>query len=273
MTTREPSPQDWRDHPGKRLEDTASASLAQKLASIEAALDRGVYKPGPWAAFLRDANACPAERAAIAADVSQSFAFDNGAYTYWQNDRPYDFAGYLEWCRQWCRHPAFDWCVIPDLIDGTEAQNDQLVNDWPLPPYLSVPVWHLHESLQRLCLMATRFPRIALGSSGQWPNPGTDSWWMRIGEAMTALTVDGRPLCKLHGLRMLDPSIFTKLPLASADSTNAVRNGNLVGRFGMYPAPSVGARQAIIGDRIEAHQSAAVWDCRVLQPELFELVS
>lgn len=35
---------------------------------------------------------------------------------------------------------------------------------------------------------------------------------------------DGEPLCKLHGLRMLDPEVFTRLPLSSADSTNIGQN-------------------------------------------------
>jgi len=49
-----------------------SEPLTRTLASIEAALDQGVYRPGPWAAFLRDAESrSAAERAANAADVSR----------------------------------------------------------------------------------------------------------------------------------------------------------------------------------------------------------
>jgi hypothetical protein len=49
-----------------------SQPLTQKLADIEAALDQGVYRPGPWAAFLRDAESrSAAERAAVAGDVSR----------------------------------------------------------------------------------------------------------------------------------------------------------------------------------------------------------
>jgi hypothetical protein len=49
-----------------------SEALTRKLAEIEAALDRGVYRPGPWAALLREAASQPAaERAAIADDVSR----------------------------------------------------------------------------------------------------------------------------------------------------------------------------------------------------------
>lgn len=82
----------------------------------------------------------------------------------------------------------------------------------------------------------------------------------------------GRPICRLHGLRMLDPEIFTRLPFASADSTNAVRNSASPSRFGMYCPESVGARAAIIADRIEAFQSAAGWKPQE-QAELWSLSS
>src|SRR6185312_7590640 len=82
----------------------------------------------------------------------------------------------------------------------------------------------------------------------------------RMAEAMEVCCDEhGRPRTKLHGLRMLNPAVFRRLPLASADSTNAVRNSNQLKRFGMYPPPSNGARQAIIADRIEQCQSAGAW--------------
>ena len=80
-------------------------------------------------------------------------------------------------------------------------------------------------------------------------------------EALSAICDEkGRPVCKLHGLRMLDPVIFSELPLASADSTNAAVNGGSISRFGMYPAPSAAMRAAVIADRIEAYNSSASWD-------------
>ncbi|MDZ2238144.1 hypothetical protein M2638_27215, partial [Klebsiella pneumoniae] len=35
---------------------------------------------------------------------------------------------------------------------------------------------------------------------------------------------NGYPICKLHGLRMLNADIFRHIPLSSADSTNVARN-------------------------------------------------
>lgn len=208
-----------------------------------------------------------------AAEVCQSFCIDNGAFTAWQQGTPIaDWKPYFQFVRDWYQHPAYDFAIIPDVVDGTERDNDMLIADWvnwkgwPKRWHATesgAPVWHLHESLERLTRLCGGWRRVCLGSSGQWPNPGTDSWWDRMAEAMKAACDDeGRPLTKLHGLRMLDPAIFHRLPLASADSTNAVRNGSSVKRFGMYCPPSSGARQSVIADRIESHQSAAVWVAR-----------
>lgn len=210
-----------------------------------------------------------------AAEVCQSFCIDNGAFTLWKSGEKMsrrDWRGYFEFCELWMRHPGCDFAIIPDVIDGDERDNDALISDWiNYKPYgdprlrvantsEGVPVWHLHEPLERLTRLCRAWKRVAIGSSGEWPNPGTDKWWRRMAEAMeAACDKDGRPICKLHGLRMLDPAIFHRLPLASADSTNAVRNANLSKRFGMYCPPSSGARQSVIADRIEAHQSAAIW--------------
>ncbi|QZP24178.1 hypothetical protein [Pseudomonas mosselii] len=195
----------------------------------------------------------------IVAEVCQSFVFDNGAFTAWKKGGRVDVDGYTRWVDDWCRHPGFDWALIPDVIDGDEDANDRLLEQWPshLP---GVPVWHMHESIERLQRLAQAWRTVALGSSGQWRSPGTAAWWKRMGAAMDAICDDqGRPQCRLHGLRMLDPAIFQSLPLASADSTNAAVNGGSISRFGMYTPPSAGQRASVIADRIEAHTSSPIW--------------
>ncbi|MFJ3481745.1 hypothetical protein ACIPL1_00005, partial [Pseudomonas sp. NPDC090202] len=133
------------------------------------------------------------------------------------------------------------------------------VRQWP-EELRGVPVWHLHESLERLQRLARCWRTVALGSSGQWATPGTGSWWKRMSAAMDAICDEqGRPTCRLHGLRMLDPAIFQHLPFASADSTNAAVNGGSISRFGMYAPPTAGQRASVIADRIEAHNSAPIW--------------
>lgn len=199
---------------------------------------------------------------AIVADVCQSFVFDNGAFTVWKQGGELDVAGYMDWVREWCKHPGFQWALIPDIIEGDEADNDEQIDAWQeagLELY-GVPVWHMHESIDRLTQLGERFPTVALGSSGQWPTPGTRSWWGRMSEAMQAVCdKEGRPMCRFHGLRMMDPEIFKHLPLASADSTNAAVNSGSVSRFGIYTPPTSSQRAAVIAERIEQHNSAPVW--------------
>ena len=150
---------------------------------------------------------------AIVADVCQSFCLDNGAFTVWKKGGQLDVPGYIAWCREWHRHPGFDFALIPDVIDGDEQQNDELLAAWP-DDIEGVPVWHMHESLERLQRLANTWRTVALGSSGAWASVGTAGWWNRMTDAMTAICDDqGRPACKLHGLRMLDPDVFRKLPL------------------------------------------------------------
>ncbi len=195
-------------------------------------------------------------------DVCQSFCFDNGAFSVWKRGAELDVAGYKAWVRDWRQHPGFDWALIPDVIDGNEADNDALIADWQdaCLALHGVPVWHLHESVDRLILLCLHWRTVALGSSGQWAMPGTTAWWQRIEVAMNAICDDaGRPPCRLHGLRMLDPGIFERLPLSSADSTNAAVNSGAATRFGMYCPPTNWQRAAVIAERIEAHNSAAVW--------------
>ena len=204
-----------------------------------------------------------------AAEVCESFAVDNGAFSAWRADNTVsDWSSYYAFCDALHRHPAFDWAVIPDVIDGSEDENDALLDEWP-SHIEGVPVWHMHESLERLNRLCS-WPRLAIGSSGEWPTPGTLKWWGRMSAAMSVICDDhGRPRSRLHGLRMLDPAIFSRLPFASADSTNAVRNSSNYSRFGQYVPPNASTRMAIIAERIEAHQSSAIWLPAEQQPTLF----
>lgn len=196
----------------------------------------------------------------IVADVCRSFVFDNGAFTVWKQGGQLDVPGYIAWCEEWHKHPGFDWALIPDVIDGTDEDNDALLRDWP-KHIAGVPVFHLHEKPERLERLANEWPIVALGSSGVWHTPGTQGWWKRIATIMDAVCdEDGRPLCKLHGLRMLAPDVFTNMPLASADSTNVAQNKGVNARWrGPYAPPTAWQRAAVIADRIEHHNSAAVW--------------
>jgi len=196
----------------------------------------------------------------LAAEVCQSFILDNGAYPlHTSGAGAVDVVGYAEFVDQWSRHPGFDWCLIPDKIDGTELDNDALLSEWLRQSVASVPVYHLHESLERLRSLASGFQRIAIGSSGEYWEVGSVKWWHRMHECMGVVCdEEGRPITKLHGLRMLNPTVFSQLPLSSADSTNVARNIGIDVRWsGPYVPKSKEARAMVLIDRIEAHASAA----------------
>lgn len=202
----------------------------------------------------------------IVAEQCQSFALDNGAFFVWKRGAIADWDEYLRWALEWAKHPGCDFALIPDVIDGSERENDELVAWWygesNLARRLGVPVWHLHESLERLMQIACSWPRVALGSSGDFADVGSFDWWQRIGEAMDAICDEqGRPPCKLHGLRMLDPTVFSQLPFASADSTNVARNIGIDSAWDNAPyAPkSLSDRALIIAGNVEMHPAAATW--------------
>lgn len=134
----------------------------------------------------------------IALEVCQSVALDNGAFSAWTTGKPItDWRPFYAWAAPLLRHPAVDWCLIPDVIDGGEADNDALLSEWPHGAALGVPVWHMHESLDRLARLADAWPRVAFGSSGEFATVGDAKWWRRINEAMDVVCdEEGRPMVK-----------------------------------------------------------------------------
>lgn len=212
------------------------------------------------------------DQLSLASEVCSSFILDCGAFTEWKRGSKVDLKAYLDWAAAWSTHPGFEWCIIPDSIQGTEDENDALLTGWPLRKSISVPVWHLHESVARLARLGALWPRVALGSSGEYSTPGSPLWWSRIGEAMDAICDgSGRPRCKLHGLRMLDARILRHLPLASADSTNVARNIGIDAKWAKgYSPPTKAARGVILAQRIESQQSAERWT-GLNQSDLFQM--
>ena len=209
----------------------------------------------------------------IVTEVCQSFALDNGAFSHWKSGKgDIDYDSYKEWVVGFMFHPGFDFAIIPDKIDGTEEENTALIHRW-LDDGLGqwgAPVWHMHESLDMLQQLCGAWRIVCIGSSGQWSYPGSKKWWERINEAMkAACSRDGKPLCKLHGLRMMDPRIFTKLPFSSADSTNAAVNQGSANGFGIYRPATAAQRSAVIADRVEMYSSSPIYTNVGTQDELF----
>jgi hypothetical protein len=199
---------------------------------------------------------------AIAVACCQSFAIDNGAFSAWREGNPIsDWSGFYGWAAMCRRIPSCDFAVIPDVIDGSEADNDALLSEWPLPKWFGAPVWHMHESLDRLERLACNYPRICIGSSGEFAVVGSEAWWRQMAKAMRVICNDeGEPLCKVHGLRMLNPEVFSRLPLSSADSTNVARTIGLDYHWrGSYQPPTKEARAAVLRERIESTNAPARW--------------
>jgi hypothetical protein len=200
------------------------------------------------------------EQIEIAAENASSFALDNGAFSLWRSGqhRP-DWQSYYRWVEGLRSHPGFDFAIIPDVIDGSEEENDDLLVEWPFLD--GVPVYHLHEPLDRLLRLARSYSRVALGSSGPYRSTCTLRWWDRISEIMSLLCDDaGHPDAKLHGLRMLAPAILEQLPLASADSAMVARNVTRDCKWrGTFAPRSKAARAVVLRDRIEEAPCATKW--------------
>ncbi len=212
------------------------------------------------------------EQLSAAVAYAASFAIDNGAFSAWRSGNPVtDWSAFYAWAKDCQRIPSCDFAVIPDVIDGDEAANDALLTECPLPYWFGAPVWHMHESLGRLERLALVYPRLCIGSSGDYSVVGNTLWWNRISQAMRVIcNDDGQPLVKLHGLRMLNPAVFTKLPFASADSTNIGRNVGIdKGWKGTYLPPTKEARALVMRSRIEAHNAPAVFDFTLSTPQQF----
>ena len=128
----------------------------------------------------------------------------------------------------------------------------------------------MHGNFNAFLAVCRQWRTVCIGSSGEFATPGTARWWHRMNDAMRhACDERGRPLARLHGLRMLDPAIFSRLPLASADSTNAAVNSGSLDRFGMYLPPTAAQRAAVIAERTESVNSAPAWIPAPIQADIF----
>ncbi|EBF8503662.1 hypothetical protein FGZ68_04200 [Salmonella enterica subsp. enterica] len=195
----------------------------------------------------------------LASEYCQSFALDNGAFTAWKaaGKNKIDWSDYYEFVARWKNHPGFDFAIIPDVIDGGEEENEALLDEWPHGDFFGVPVWHMNESDERFIRLCNEYPRVAIGSCGDYDVKRPNLAVARMKDLIRhVVDAHSQPVTKLHGLRMLNPLIFTKLPLASADSTNVARNIGIDKAWsGAYAPASKETRAALMVERIESHNS------------------
>lgn len=152
-------------------------------------------------------------------EIGQSVMLDNGAFSVWRRGIKPNWPKYYEWVETWLG-PS-DFAVIPDVIVGDDELNDTLIEMWP-HGHRGSPVWHFHESIDRLKRLVDSWPLVCMGSSAQYEPPLSDRWEARMDAAINAVC-SGRFIPRLHGLRMMACS-GRRWPLASVDSTDIARN-------------------------------------------------
>lgn len=175
-------------------------------------------------------------------EIGQSVMLDNGAFSLWTKGGEVDWEKYYEWVEPWLRFYT-TWAVIPDVIDGTERQNDDLLERWPFGSR-GAPVWHLNESLDRLKRLITSWERVCFGSSGEYAQVGAMKWHNRMIEVFNKI---GNPVW-IHGLRMMD-MVDCGYPFSSVDSANIGRNHHRRNETPMQMAR-----------RLDGRQAPCVWD-------------
>jgi hypothetical protein len=197
--------------------------------------------------------------------IGQSVMLDNGAFTFWRGGAEPDWNGYMDWAEPWLDFPT-TWAVIPDVIDGDEDANDALLVQWfqrRMPK--GAPVWHLHESLERLRRLAHGYERICFGSSGAYSEPGTTAWRRRVSDAFDVIANERGRVPWVHMLRGLAQA-GGPYPFASADSANAARNSAGSWRRRARPIAAMVAE-------LDAIQCPALWHKTGKQLELVEEIA
>ncbi len=187
----------------------------------------------------------PTESAIMHAGVAGSVLLDCGAFPFWraQNRRrvgalinldgssptmrppikPLDVPRILDWYRAMTPQCAQTEVIIPDVIEGGEADNDRLIDTFPVDLLgIAWPVWHTEESIPRLLRLALDHGRVCIGPMGRHSHVTGKAYTLRMIEVFNAITRDA-PGTKIHALRGLQLA-GGPFPFTQADSTDAGRN-------------------------------------------------
>ncbi|AZS06278.1 putative queuine tRNA-ribosyltransferase [Pantoea phage vB_PagS_MED16] len=156
--------------------------------------------------------------------IADQIGLDNGAFSAWKRGAILDWNLFYRWLDKYYENEKTLFFVIPDIIEGSEIDNDRLIRSVPEAfRDKAAPTWHLHESIDRLINLCADWPRVCFGSSGEYAVVRSPAWHRRMKEAFTAIYKSPhRPM--IHGLRMLDNRVLGQWPLTTADSTNLASN-------------------------------------------------
>ncbi|HHG9429833.1 hypothetical protein [Enterobacter hormaechei] len=198
-----------------------------------------------------------ADQLAVSIKYARSVAIDNGAFSAWKRGLIIDWQKFYQWLIPHYHHPKVSFFVIPDVVEGGEADNDALIASLPrLFRDKAAPVWHLHESLERLVELCRSWPRVCFGSSGEYAAIRTQLWHRRMTEAFETIYCKHNFSTQIHGLRMLDGRVLGNYPLATADSTNLACN---VPKFEVkYPELTKAIREADYAKNLSEEEIKAV---------------
>ena len=153
-----------------------------------------------------------------------ALGLDNGAFSAWKNGLVIDWVEFYKWLMRYYFHPKVMMFMIPDVITGTEEENNALINSVPVMfKEKAVPVWHLNESLEKLDWLCGDYGRVAFGSSGEYRTIRSAAWRIRMDQAFNLMAQRNHET-PIHGLRMLDGRVLGNYPLTTADSTNLACN-------------------------------------------------
>lgn len=160
----------------------------------------------------------------VSLEYASAVGLDNGAFSFWKNGQKPDWNNFYSNLDAVYDNSKLLFFVIPDVIEGGEADNDFLIRRLPRAfRDKAAPVWHLHESIGRLLSLCEEWPRVCFGSSGEYAVIRTESWHNRMRKAFRAIANQGLNPA-IHGLRMLDGRVLGNYPLTTADSTNLACN-------------------------------------------------
>lgn len=188
-------------------------------------------------------------------EIGQSVMLDNGAFSAFTKGKPTNWPKYFDWCDRWLDYPT-TWAVIPDAIDAGSQEQDALLREWP-HGQRGAPVWHMDEPVERMFRLADEWPKVCIGSTGDYWKVLADDWRTRMDEVWNGLSARHRRMPWIHMLRGMQLS-GKEYPFASLDSTDVAQN---------HHRPHNSAR--VMADRWDAFQCPSAWKIREPQPSLF----
>lgn len=160
------------------------------------------------------------------APLAKSLILDNGAFTFSRRGVTADdsfWSKYYSFVLAW--YSRIDWFIIPDVIGGSEEDNDELLSK--VPRALSgkgVPVWHSDESLDRLARLSSKYDRVCIGLVPCHKPASGNAATEILDGVFNFLYADNSYTVKIHGLAMLDGRVLGNYPFDSADSSFVATN-------------------------------------------------